>query len=150
MNGLQRDSGAMRTQQRDFTSQREEKAEWSQPTLGWNQTYLFLFSGRLLKQSAFHRAAAASDAFFFCSRRFSSRRERRGFSSGQHGCCFSSAVVVVIIIIIAAAITAARRVLRGLSCFIRLLSPFFSSSRRQKSAFLMLCSKFEVKSELCS
>lgn len=65
MNGLQRDSGAMRTQQRDFTSQREEKAEWSQPTLGWNQTYLFLFSGRLLKQSAFHRAAAASDAFFF-------------------------------------------------------------------------------------
>lgn len=112
-----------------FTSQREEKAEWSQPTRGWNQTYLFLFSGRLLKQSAFHRAAAASDAFFFfffCSRRFSSRRERRGFSCGQRGCCFSSAaVVVVVIIIIAAAITAARRVLRGLSCFIHLLSPFF-------------------------
>lgn len=63
-------------------------SEWNQPTRGWNQTYQFLFSGRLRKRSAFHRAAAASDAF--CSRRFSShRRERRSFSSGRHGCRFS-------------------------------------------------------------
>lgn len=89
------------------------------------------------------RRGRLSCFFFFCSRRFSSRRERHGFSFGQRGCCFSSAVVVIIIIIIiAAAITAALRVLRGLSCVIHLLSPFFSSSRRQKSVFLMLCSKF--------
>lgn len=137
-----------------FASQREAETKSNRPTLGWNQTYLFLFSGRLLKRSVFHRAAAAAAAF--CSRRFSSRRrERRSLSSGQCGCCFSgerhhhhpprrhhhhprgsyySSFVF----------------LKGPFMFYSFVFSLCFYSQRQKLVFLMWRSKFEVKSELCS